>query len=85
VFTDAALRFVGNAAFPRLAYRLRWETRLARGVALDALLRAVASVAFLRFALRQARRQAEARELLRERLGRDPTDEELFEHFMRND
>ena len=81
---SAALTFLGNAAFPRLLYRLRWRTRLGpRGVPLEILLRTAAAVVLREFALRQARSQAEARELLRERLGRQPTKEDLFEHFIR--
>ena len=82
VLTEIALRFVGLAAFPKLAYRLRWPTRLGpRGL--------VAYIAFntlLFFAVRTwlvpyFKRIAEEHERLKERLGREPTNDELAEHF----
>jgi hypothetical protein len=74
------MTFVVNAAFPRLAYRLRWPTRLGP----RALVAYIAVTAAFLFALRvwvvpwlgrlgEARVRAE----LTERLGREPTGEEL--------
>jgi len=86
VLHEAALRFVGVAAYPRLAYRLRWPTRLGpRG-----LIGYIAFNTLLHFALHQSlfprlRRMAEERERsidqLRRRLGREPSRDELHEHL----
>jgi hypothetical protein len=87
VMSQSAMAFVGGAAFPRLAYWLRWPTRLGpRGL--------VAYIAFntaFLFALRTwvlpgLRRRVEAYERARaeltERLGRQPTDDEVIEHVV---
>jgi hypothetical protein len=80
VLTYCAATFVANAAFPRLAHRLRWPTRLGpRGL--------VGYVAFntaVLFALRTwllpfFKRMAE--DALRQQLGREPTEDELFAHL----
>jgi len=86
VLHEAALRFVGVAAFPRLAYRLRWPTRLGpRG-----LIGYIAFNTLLHFAIRQwllprLRRMAQERERsmdqLRRRLGCEPSRVELHEHL----
>jgi hypothetical protein len=78
----AAIAFAFQAAFPRLAHRLRWPTRLGpRGL--------VAYAAFntgLRFALwlyvgRMAEKEKRARAELRKQLGREPTEDELLAHL----
>jgi hypothetical protein len=79
----AGMTFLGNLLFPRLAYRLRWPTRL-RGWALLAY---IAWNTALLFWFRQwavpalGRYLAEAdtaRQALRDELGREPTDEEVL-------
>ncbi|HEY1516493.1 MAG TPA: hypothetical protein VGF91_08745 [Solirubrobacteraceae bacterium] len=79
---QAAVEFIAGAAFPRLAYRLRWPVRL-RGW------RLVAYIAFntlLLFAVRawvvpyfrdMAVEREHTRRHLRAELGREPTDDEV--------
>lgn len=76
----AAVYILLAAAFPRLTGVLLWGTRLGpRGrfiyVASDTLVR------FSISCLRLHARTAEARDRLKETLGRDPTDDELADHF----
>ena len=81
-----AIAFLFLAAFPTLAYRMRWPTRLGpRG-----LLAYVAFNTAIGFALRtwampyfkrMAREQERAKEELRHQLGREPTEDELFAHL----
>jgi hypothetical protein len=79
---DAGLTFAGNLFFPRLAYRLRWRTRLGPGGTLVYLLAWTAfAVCFVWFLSKVAQRQHEMRAELREHLGREPTSEELFEYL----
>jgi hypothetical protein len=85
VLGQSATTFVGVATFPKLAYRLRWPTRLGpRG-----LLAYIAFNTLFLFLLRQfvlpglermAREEERAKEELTQRLRREPTDRELFEH-----
>jgi hypothetical protein len=80
------MAFAVTAAFPRLGYLLRWPTRLGpRG-----LLAYIAFNTLVLFLLRQfvmpylrrlAEEQQRAKEQLRQRLGREPTERELFEHL----
>ena len=80
---QSACTFVGTAAFPRLAHRLRWPTRAGpRGVLLY-----IAYLTLVQFAIRtwvipQLGRLGEEHERakveLREELGRDPTLDELI-------
>jgi hypothetical protein len=77
--------FVFLVAFPRLAYRLRWPTRLSpRGVvtyvAFNTLLRFALWVWAPRFLSRVTDDQAQARKELRQQLGREPTEDEVFAH-----
>ena len=80
--THALAAFALSAAFPRLAHRLRWPTRLGpRG-----LLAYIALNTALGFGLRAwvapyFRRLAEERERLAAKLGREPTVEEVADHF----
>ena len=86
IANNYSLKFVGVAAFPRLAHRLRWPTRLGpRGLAAY-----VAAQTLFLFALRQfvvpyckrAHDEVErAKAELRQRLGHEPTDREVFEHL----
>ena len=83
---EIALRFVGTAAFPRLAYRLRWPTRLrGRGLLAYIAFNTMVGFAIRAWALpyfeRAAEKREQAREELRELLGREPTDEELLAHL----
>jgi len=84
----AVFAFVGGAAFPRLAHRLRWVSRLGpRG-----LIVYVACRTFLNFAIftwsrpvveRLFASQTNAREALRIELGREPTRQELMDFWRR--
>ena len=86
VARDAAVRFAGVALFPRLAYWLRWPTRLGpRGLLAytafnTALIFAVHTwlIPALR-AYSEDMEQAKAR--LRDELGREPTGDELRDAF----
>jgi hypothetical protein len=69
------------AAFPRINRVLLWGTRLGpRGLLIYA-----ASDTLLRFGISylhlHAKRTAEERDRLKEKLGREPTDDELADHF----
>ena len=82
----SAIVFVGNAAFPRIAYWLRWPTRLGpRGLVAYVALNTAVLFALRIWVLPRLRRRAEevdrARTELAERLGREPTDDELVEHL----
>jgi hypothetical protein len=84
ILFQSAMTFVGNAAFPRLAYRLRWPTRLGpRG-----LLAYTAFNTALGFGIRtwlvpilRAAAQEQARQELGRELSREPTDDEVAEHL----
>jgi hypothetical protein len=79
---DAGLTFVGNLFFARLSHRLRWRTRLGAGGTLAYVLAWTAAVVlFVWFANRLAQRQERMWAEVRERLGREPTSDEVFEHF----
>jgi hypothetical protein len=83
---QSAMVFVGNAAFPRLAYWLRWPTRLGRrGLVAYIAFNTAALFALRIWVLPRLRRQAEAVERARteltERLGREPTNDEIVEHL----
>lgn len=78
----AAIYVAFATALPRLAYWARWPTRLRPG----GLLAYIAWVTLFQFGLRtyvlpRAKRIAEKREQFAERLGREPTDEEVADHF----
>jgi len=80
------MTFVGTAAFPKLAYRLRWPTRLGpRGVVAYIAFNTLFLVLLRQFGLpllkRMAEERARAEEQLRQRLGREPTERELIEHL----
>jgi hypothetical protein len=85
----AAQSFAGNALFPRLAYRLRWPTRL-RGRRLVRYI--VFNAAFLFCArewlaprLRSAAANVESvKRQLRWELGREPTEREIGERRVEN-
>jgi hypothetical protein len=78
----AAISFLGNLLFPRLAYRMRWPSRLGpRGVAAWIAF----NVVFAGFAKgwlipRLMRRNEEFQRLLDE-LGREPTSAEIEAHL----
>jgi hypothetical protein len=84
--TYAACAFVGDALFPRLAYRLRWPTR-ARGTLLLAYIAWNTALGFwfrhrLAPIFREAAKdQQVATQQLRAELGREPTREELGERL----
>ncbi len=81
-----AVALVFFAAFPRLAYRLRWPTRLRpRGVvayvAFNTLVGFALRVWAVPFLKRMADERAQAEQELRQQLGREPTEDELFAHL----
>lgn len=83
-----AAGIVAAALFPRLAYWARWPTRLGvRGLVAYAALNALVLFAIRQFVAPYLERTLEQHELasaeLRQRLGREPTEKELFEHFSR--
>ena len=78
-----------GAAFPRLWNRLRWPTRLSRRgiavyvagkVALGMLVRVWVHTRVLPRAKRRAEEGERVRDELTERLGREPTDDEVFNY-----
>ncbi|MEA2156606.1 MAG: hypothetical protein QOE11_2746 [Solirubrobacteraceae bacterium] len=73
------------AAFPRVAYWLSWPTRLGpRGLLAYIALKTAGGFA-LRAGVPRLKRAADeyaaAREELRQRVGREPTERELLEHL----
>lgn len=83
--SQAAMAFVAMAAFPRLSYRLRWPTRLGpRGLVAYIAVNTLWQFLLRQFVLPHLKRMAEEHERdmehLRGRLGREPTERELFEH-----
>lgn len=81
-----AIAFLFLAAFPRLAYRMRWPTRLGHRGLLAYVVFNTASGFALRtwvapYFKRMAREQERAKEELRHQLGREPTEDELFAHL----
>lgn len=86
VVQQSATAFVGTAAFPRLAYWLRWPTRLGpRGfiayVACNTLLLFAIRTWVIPFFKRMAEERERAEQELREQLGREPTDDEVLAHL----
>ncbi len=85
---DAAYAFAFAAAFPRLAHRLRWPTRLGpRGLALYIAFNTATLTAVRIWVLPALRHAIADREAttaaLRDELGREPTEEEVNERYMR--
>jgi hypothetical protein len=86
VLAQSAIVFVGTAAFPRLAYWLRWPTRLGpRGfiayAASNALLLLAVQIWVVPYFTRMAKVRERAEQELREHLAREPTDEEVLAHL----
>lgn len=86
VLGAGAITFIWNAAFPRLAYRLRWRSRLGpRGViayiAVNTLVAFVIYARVVPYFKRVAAEHERVKAELRERLGREPTAEELLTHL----
>jgi hypothetical protein len=71
-------RLIGTTLFPRLAYRLRWPSRL-RGVKLAAyvVFNVLLILSFREFVGRWIRRHARLVEALTAELGREPSPDEL--------
>jgi hypothetical protein len=87
---EAAWTFVGVAAFPNLAHRLRWPTRLGpRGLLLYIAFNAALGLAVRTWVVpffEQLREQREqAKDDLHRQLGREPTDEELLAYLLARD
>ena len=91
-WTDARRRalgsFLANVAFPRLAHRLRWPSRLGRRglvryVALTAGMAAAARAFGMFIASAEVVNGEEIREKLRMQLGREPTPEEFLDGLAR--
>jgi hypothetical protein len=86
-FTNAVLTFAQNLLLPRLSHRLRWQSRLSpRGTLLYLVARVASSMVlvylFLRLVRRLEARREAAKAELRTRLGREPTNDDLFEYFI---
>ncbi len=80
-FQLAALVFVLGAAFPRLAYRLRWPTRLGpRGTVVYIMLKALEGFWVRQWLLPMIKRAMEEYQQLEEQLGREPTADEFEAH-----
>jgi hypothetical protein len=81
LLAQTAMRFVWVAAFPRLAYRLRWPTRLGpRGLIAYVTFNAL-SVFLLRQLVLRCIEIERTMQHLREQLGREPTELELIDHY----
>lgn len=79
---NAGLEFATVAALPRSARWLRWQARLRpRGLAAAVMARTALLFGIHHWALPWSRRIAAERDELTSRLGREPTREELAEHF----
>lgn len=77
---SAAITFGANAFAPNLSYRTRWWARLGLvGSVTFVVSKVLLVVIFIRLAYEMKLRQDRMREMLRERLGRDPTDEDILE------
>lgn len=81
-----AIAFLFLAAFPRLAHRMRWPTRLGpRGLLAYVAFNTAIGVALrtwvVPFFKRIAQEQERAKEQMRRQLGREPTDDELIAHL----
>jgi hypothetical protein len=84
---DVALGFLFVAAFPRLAYWLRWPTRLGpRGFVAYAAFNTLSGFAIGTWLVPYLRRTHEENERalqeLRDRLGREPTEDEAVAHLV---
>ena len=81
-----ALTFAARAAFPKLARRLAWPTRLGpRGLVLYITFNTLFLFFLRQFVMPKFRQMAEkherAKEELQQQLGREPTEHELLEHL----
>jgi hypothetical protein len=84
---EAAWTFLFIAAFPRLAHRLQWPTRLGpRGLLLYIAFNTALGMAARTWAVplfkRLGDQREQAKDELRQQLGREPTDEELGAHLL---
>lgn len=81
-----AIRFAGTAAFPRIAYLLRWPTRLGwRGTAGYVMYTVVIGAWVRGWLAPRLERQAARYQELREDLGKKPTRQQVIEHMARLD
>jgi hypothetical protein len=83
--SEAAWTFIAIAAFPKLAHRLRWPTRLGpRGlllyIALSTALGFTVRGLVVPWLKRVYEQNEQAKRELRQQLGREPTAEELASH-----
>jgi hypothetical protein len=75
--TTAAV-FLGNAAFPRLAYRLRWPTRLrGRGLVAYVGFKTLEGFWLRQWLMPMLKRTLQLRQRLADELGREPTADEI--------
>jgi hypothetical protein len=80
----AATRFAFTAALPRLAYRLRWPTRLGmRGLVAFVAFKTAVGLWFLHRLYPEVARIREEHAGLVAKLGREPTRDELAAHWRR--
>jgi len=79
----AALEVVFGTLFPRLAWRLRWPSRLGpRGLAVYVACNALLGFMVRGWAASVLAQVREERAALARRLGREPTEEELSAHLL---
>lgn len=86
VWQQSAVAFVGTAAFPRIAYWLRWPTRLGpRGFIAYATFNTLALFTFRTWVIPYFQRMAAEGERvvqeLSDQLGREPTRDEVLAHL----
>jgi hypothetical protein len=82
ILIDSALTFVSVAAVPRAVYWLHWPVRLgARGFVAYVALTTTLHFLMGQFVLPYLQRMAQAQEQLKQRLGREPTKQELRELY----
>jgi hypothetical protein len=78
----AGVSFLLAAALPRLDYLLRWPTRLGpRGLLVYVAWNTLLLFGIRSYLLPYAKRMADEHDRLKERLGREPTVDDLAEHF----
>lgn len=86
ILPQSAIAFVGTAALPRVAYWMRWPTRLGpRGFLAYAAVKTLSGFAIrtwlIPFMKRMAAERERAEKELREQLGREPTEDEILAHL----
>jgi hypothetical protein len=83
---ESAWTFIGSTAFPKLAHRLRWPTRLGPRdlllyIAFNTALGLAVRTWAVPFFKRLGEQREQAKDELRQRLGREPSAEEFGAHL----